>query len=90
MKTLVKNNVQVLLRKMSHNSFSLKFGFKNISLSYSKYNVQLYLRIQTCYLNKKLLSGGITLFLIYVYCSTSNPALESVHKDNIVMFSVSN
>ena len=30
--------------------------------SYSKYNALLYLFIQTCYLNKLPLLGGITLF----------------------------
>ena len=38
------------------------YALKNIALSYSKYNVLLYLFIQTCYLNKSPLLGGITLF----------------------------
>ena len=46
-------------------------ALKYITLSYSKYNV-----IRTCYLNRKLLLGGLTLiYLILFYCSTSNPYL---------------
>ena len=43
------------------------YALKNIALSYSRYNVLLYLFIQTCYLNKSPLLGGITLFFTKKY-----------------------
>ena len=43
------------------------YALKNIALPYSKYNVVLYLSIQTCYLNKSPLLGGITLFFLNIF-----------------------
>ena len=63
---------------------------KIITLSHSKYNVLLYLFIQTCYLNKRPLLGDITLNVLSIFVIQYIKPSSNVHKDNIVMFSVSN
>ena len=68
------------------------YALKNISLSFSIYNVLLYLFIQFGYLNKSPLLGGITLFLKtdFFVMQYIKPFLVWFHKDNKVMFSISN
>ena len=66
------------------------YALKNITFSYSNYNVLLYLFIQTCYFNKTPLYGGITLFFFNICVMQYMQPSSIFHKDNIIMFSISN
>ena len=67
------------------------YALKNITFSYSKYNVLLYLYTKTCYFNKTPLFGGITLSFLNIFVMQyMEPSSSFFHKGNTVMFPIIN